>query len=98
MRDLAVEVGNNTGIKFLGVPAYQLGTGQKWGDLIADNTMQLLQTWNCNGSVINMTFDTTPSNTGQVSDACVSLQLRIGLDLLWFAYHHHMEKLFLPSI
>ena len=64
---LVVSVGDNTNVKVLGVPAYQPGTDQRSGDIIIRATMQLLQSWNCVDSIVNMTFDTTASNTGHVS-------------------------------
>ena len=36
-------------------------------NIITRATMQLLQSWNCVDSIVNMTFDTTTSNTGHVS-------------------------------
>lgn len=95
---LAIAVGNNIDIKLLGVPSYQPGTDQGAGDIIASATVQLLQSWNCVDSVVNMTFDTTASNTGHVSAACITLQNRMGRALLWSACRHHVGEVILSQV
>jgi len=95
---LVVAVGDNANVKILGVPAYQPGTDQRSGDIISHVTMQLLQSWNCAHSIINMTFDTTASNTGHVSAACVALQQGIGRALLWSACRHHVGEVILTHV
>ena len=37
--------------------------------------------------IASVVFDTTAINTGQVTAACVSLQMKLGCPLLWSAYH-----------
>ena len=44
----------NADVKILGVKAYQPDTDQRSGEIIAHATMELLQTWNCADSVINI--------------------------------------------
>jgi len=95
---LVVAVGNQNDVKILGVPAYQPGTDQRSGDIIAQATIQLLQSWNCVGSIVNMTFDTTASNTGHVSAACITLQQSTGRALLWSACRHHVGEVILTQI
>ena len=95
---LVVAVGNQNDVKILGVPAYQPGTDQRSGDIIAQATIQLLQSWNCVGSIVNMTFDTTASNTGHVSAACITLQQSTGRALLWSACRHHVGVVILTQI
>ena len=79
---LTVAVGNTTDVKILGVPAYKSGTDRKSGDIISNLTFDLLNNWNCADSICNMVFDTTTSNTGHVSAACIQIQQRLGRPLL----------------
>ena len=73
-----VAVGDNRNVTVLDVPAYQLRASRQTGEIIAQSTVQLPDSWNCRDSVINMVFDTTASNMGQhVSAACVTLQQRL---------------------
>lgn len=95
---LTVVVGNSVELKILGVPAYQPGTDRKSGDIIADLTVDLLSTWHCADSIVNMTFDTTASNTGHISAACVTIQKRLGRALLWSACRHHVGEVILSHV
>jgi len=95
---LTVVVGNAHELKLLGVPAYQPGTHRNAGDILADLTVDLLSSWKCGGSVVNMTFDTTASNTGHVSAACVTIQQRLGRALLWSACRHHIGEVILSHV
>ena len=79
---LTVAVGTQDEIKLLGVPCYEPGTDQHTGDIITQKTAELLAQWNCADSIVNMTFDTTASNTGHVTAACVALQHNLGKALL----------------
>ena len=69
---LTISVGDSNEIKLLGVPSYKPGTDRKSGDIISDLTVNLLHTWNCADSIVNMVFDTTASNTGHLSAACIN--------------------------
>jgi hypothetical protein len=95
---LAVLVGNANEMKFLGVPSYPPGSDRKAGDIIADLTVDLLRSWNCTDSIINMAFDTTASNTGHVTAACVSIQMQIGRALLWSGCQHHVGEVILTHV
>lgn len=95
---LTVVVGNATELKLLGVPSYQPGTDRKSGDIIADLTVGLLSSWQCTESVVNMTFDTTASNTGHVTAACVTVQKQLGRALLWSACRHHVGEIILSHV
>ena len=75
---LAVVVGDAKELKFLGVPSHLPGSDKKSGDIIADLTVNLLKLWHCKDLIVNMAFDTTASNTGQVKADCVSIQMRLG--------------------
>lgn len=95
---LAVIVGNSCEIKLLGVPAYPPGTDKKTGDIIANLTTNLLNSWNCSDSIVNMSFDTTASNTGHITAACVAIQERLGKALLWSACRHHIGEIILSHV
>jgi hypothetical protein len=73
---LCVVVGNTENLKLLGVPIYPSGD-ESSGNKIANLTCDLLISWHCAHSIVNMTFDTTASNTGHVSAACVTIQQRL---------------------
>ena len=45
-----------------------------------------------------MVFDTTISNTGAVYAGCISIQVAVERDLLWFACHHHVGEVFLTHM
>ena len=79
---LSVLVGNSNELKLLGVPAYQPGTDRKSGDIIAELTVNLLSSWKCGDSVVNMTFDTTASNTGHLT-AALSQSNRVWVELFY---------------
>ena len=70
---LAIIVGNSKELKLLGTPAFQTGS-KNTGDIIADVIHNLLSSWQCSESIVNMTFDTTASNTGHVTAACASIE------------------------
>lgn len=80
---LSVIVGTSNELKLLGVPSYQPGTDRKSGDIIAQLTVNLLESWKCADSIANLTFDTTASNTGHVTAACVTIQQQLNRPLLW---------------
>ena len=74
---LSVQVETVSEMKLLGLPAYKPGTDRKSGDIIADLIVDLLKSWNCTDSIICMAFDTTASNTGHITAACVTIQKRL---------------------
>jgi len=45
-----------------------------------------------------MTFDTTASNTGHITAACVSVQQATGKALLWTACRHHVGEIILVQV
>lgn len=71
---LTVVVGDNKHLKLLGVPSYKKTSSQRVGTVIADKTTELLQSWKCADQIVNMTFDTTSSNTGHLTAACIAIQ------------------------
>jgi hypothetical protein len=71
---LTVIVGNAEELKLLGVPKYQTGTDKSSGKIISKLTTDLLKDWNCVESIVNLTFDTTASNTGHIGAGCIMIQ------------------------
>lgn len=95
---LTISVGDSNEIKLLGVPSYKPGTDRKSGDIISDLTVNLLHTWNCADSIVNMVFDTTASNTGHLSAACITIQHNLQRALLWSACRHHVGEVILTQV
>ena len=94
---LVVAVGSVNEMKQLGTPAYTPGTDRKSGDIISNLTINLLDSWQCKDSIVNMVFDTA-SNTGHVSGACISIQRDLNRALLWSACRHHVGEVILTHI
>ena len=80
------------GVKLLGVPALQHKTDEGSGKKIAKATMEQLNLWKCEDNVKAMVYDTTASNTGALTAACVSIQAMLGRPLLWLACRHHVGE------
>jgi len=75
---LTVVVGDAEWLKLLGVPAYMKGTDEPCRMIIARLTCKLLQEWSCTDQVVNMAFDTTASNTGHLTAACIAIKPSLG--------------------
>lgn len=95
---LSVVVGDSSQLKLLGVPQYLPGTDQGAGQIISNLTMDLLESWNCTQSIVNMTFDTTASNTGHLTAACVAIQMKLSRALLWSGCRHHIGEIILTHV
>ncbi len=52
----------------------------------------------CEDNICGMVFDTTSSNTGAHTAACVSLQTLLNRILLWFACRHHVGEVILTHV
>lgn len=65
------------------------GTGAQQSSAV----VQALEEWSLKHRVVGMCFDTTSSNTGRHSGACVQIEQKLGRDLLYFACRHHMMEL-----
>ena len=85
------------GIKLLGVPAI-LYKSSSAGEKIAQASLELIKIWDCAKSLRGMVFDTTSSNTGAQTAACVSLQNALSKPLLWFACRHHIGEIILTHV
>ncbi len=95
---LTVVVGDAERLKLLGVPAYTKQTNEACGVIIARLTCKLLQDWCCADQVVNMAFDTTASNTGHLTAACIAIQLSLGRPLLWSGCRHHIGEVLLNQV
>ena len=95
---LPVLLSDAGGTKLLGVPAIPHKSTAKTGDLISEVSIELIEEWNCAECVAGMVFDTTSSNTGCKTAACVVLQNRLNRPLLWYACHHHVCEILLTRV
>ena len=72
---IPILVSGVNGVKLLGVPnVFHDGAKLKFGEKIPSMTMELLEDWQCVDNVKAMVFDTTASNTGMWTAACVKIQ------------------------
>ena len=62
-------------------------------DAQANAVLETLQQWNIADAVQGMCFDTTSSNTGHHSGACVKIEQGLEKNLLHFACRHHILEL-----
>ena len=85
------------GIKLLGVPAIPYKSSSA-GEKITQASLELIKIWDCAKSLRGMVFDTTSSNTGAQTAACVSLQNALSKPLLWFACRHHIGEIILTHV
>ena len=65
--------------QLLGVPKIQSATGEEQAEAVH----LLLREWQLEESVVGFSFDTTASNTGHRSGACVMLERKLGKELLY---------------
>lgn len=84
--------------KLLGAPALPIKSGESAGKLISDQAMILLDKWGCREQIASMVFDTTASNTGHLSAACVSIQTKLDRPLLWSACRKHIGELIIGHV
>ena len=87
---LAVLAGNGDGVKFLGAARYPQGSDEYCGDIICRKSVGLCKDWKCSHLICFMVFDTTSSNTGHLTAACIAIQISLGSALLWAACRHHI--------
>ena len=77
--------------ELLGVPVAADGSGKEVADMVVKQVRRLA----LEDKIIGMSFDTTASNSGMLSGACMRLQNELGKDLLWLACRHHVYELVL---
>lgn len=63
------------------------------GSEMSEAIYEQLSEWNLKENVVAAYFDTTASNTGRFNGAAVLLEQKLGLDLLYFPYRHHIREL-----
>lgn len=80
--------------KILGLVKIPSGTGQSQAKAI----FELLTLWEVSENIVGISFDTTPSNTGHASGACVMLESLLNRNLLHFACRHHIHELIISDI
>jgi hypothetical protein len=95
---LAVVIGDARSLKLLGVPSYPVTSSEAPGATIANLTFDLLSSWHCDCTIVNVTSDTTTSNTGHVSAACISIQQKLNKPLLWSGCRHHLGEVLLSHV
>ena len=61
-----------------------------YGAKVTGATVGLLNEWKFKEHF--MVFDTTSSNTGPKTGACISFQKRLGKPLLWLPFRHHIGE------
>jgi len=57
-----------------------------------------LHEWRCADKIVNMAVQTTASNTGHPTAACVAIQRSLGRSLLWSACRYHTGEVLLTHI
>lgn len=95
---MTVIIGDSTQMKLLGVPSYTEATAKSYGSIIADLTVTLIDEWQCTDRIVNMAFDTTSSNTGHLSAACIAIQNKLGRAILWSGCRHHIGEVILSHV
>ncbi|KAG0714028.1 hypothetical protein GWK47_014936 [Chionoecetes opilio] len=78
----------------MGVPVAQDGTGKK----VARTVFQEVERVGAREQIINLSFDTTASNSGMLAGACVHLENLLGRSLLWLACRHHVLEVVLEHV
>jgi hypothetical protein len=81
------------GSQLLSVPKLPAGTGAAQAHAV----FEALNEWQIADNVEGLCFDTTSSNTGHKSGACVILEQLLGRGLLHFACRHHIIELIAGS-
>lgn len=90
----AVLVSGDGVMKLLGVPKLPNGTGEAEATAV----FNLVQEWNLADRIIFVSFDTTASNTGVYSGACVLLEQKMGKELISLACRHHILELIVAKV
>ena len=88
------------GIKLLGVASLEkhAESNEPKGETIAKETVNFLEKWKCKNTVVGLSFDTTASNTGHKTAACVSLQKKLDRPLLWLPCRHHIGEIVVGDV
>ena len=79
--------------QLIGTPKLPIGTSSGTaGQHIAKVSVDLLKEWNIQDLIATMNFDTTNTNTGKWTGACIRVQELIGRPLLWCACRKHVGE------
>ena len=54
--------------------------------------------WQRRERIVNTTFDTTSSNTGHLSAACITIQDKLQRVVLWSGCRHHIGEVLLSHV
>ena len=82
---LPVLVSGNGVSQLLSV-ARSTGTGEDQARAV----VEALEEWGLTDRIVGLSFDTTSSNIGRHSGACVQIEQKMGRDMLHFACRHHV--------
>jgi len=91
---LAVILSGEGIMKLLSVPQLTSGSGEAQADAVYNALLE----WNVTDRVQCMSFDTTSSNTGNKSGACVLLEHKLGRSILSLACRHHIHELIIAKV
>lgn len=80
--------------KLLAIPKLVNGTGK----IMANAVHECVKEWDLDQNIKAMCFDTTSSNTGVKSGACVLLEINMGKQLLHLACRHHIHEILLSDV
>ena len=61
-------------------------------------SIEILTLWEVSEDIVGISFDTTPSNTGCASGACVLLEKLLNRNLLHFACRDHIHEFIISEI
>ena len=91
---IAILSSHGNDIKLLGTTRLDSGTG-----LNQDNAIKnMLDEWDIQELCLGMCFDTTASNTGKFSGACILLEAILGYPLLRIACRNHVLETILSNV
>ena len=80
--------------QLLGVPQLESGTGKNQASAVYD----LLREWSLTDKVAGFCFDTTASNTGLRTGACILLEQQLARNVLNLACRHHVYEVILKAV
>ncbi|KAE9523392.1 hypothetical protein AGLY_015944 [Aphis glycines] len=80
--------------QLLGVPHLSRGTGNEICSAVYDE----LENWGLLEKIQGFVFDTTASNSGRLSGACVLLEQKLGRNVLFLACRHHIFEIILQAV
>jgi hypothetical protein len=91
---LAIIVSGSGTEQLLAIPKLSNGTGKE----IANALVESVTSWGLQERIKGLSFDTTASNTGLKSGACVLFQSMLQCDVLHLACRHHIHEIMLEEV